>query len=148
MPAVARSVFRMLIWLYPPGFRREFASEMSCDFSEATREAWIDGRWRAVVPLWAHLYRDLTVTIAGQWLRTGLPVVPLLSAMGMTMFLFALTRLLSQPMELSSLSALDRDRAILLFLATMVILLAAAVIVFTVGLSSRVLRRPGRIRRV
>jgi hypothetical protein len=146
MPAVATNVYRVLLYLYPPAFRRQFASEMACDFEEATGEAWRDGRWPAVVPLWIHICRDLAWTVAAQWFRNGFPVVPVLSALGATMFGFAVTRLLWLPRQ--PISPGLKDEVVLLFLAVMVILLAATVITFTVCFWLLVLRRNGRVRRV
>ena len=46
-PIVATHVYRALVYLYPPAFRRQFASEMTSDFRDATCEAWYDGGWLA-----------------------------------------------------------------------------------------------------
>ncbi len=35
-------IYRLLLRLYPPSFRREFGHEMTLDFDEAGREAWDD----------------------------------------------------------------------------------------------------------
>jgi hypothetical protein len=136
------------VYLYPPAFRREFASEMAGDFEDATCEAWHDGRWLAVVPLWIHVCHDLTWSVAAQWFRNGFLVVTVLSALGTTMCGFAVTRLLRRPLQPISLSPKDEDEVVLLVLATMVILLAATVITFTVCFWLLVLRRNGRARRV
>jgi hypothetical protein len=148
MPPVATNVYRVLVYLYPPAFRRQFASEMACDFEDATVEAWSDGRWAAVVPLWIHICRDLARTVPAQWFRNGFPVVPVLSALGATMFGLAVTRLLWQSRQPISPGPSDEDEVVLLFLAVMVILLAATVITFTVCFWLLVLRRNGRVRRV
>jgi uncharacterized BrkB/YihY/UPF0761 family membrane protein len=148
MPAVTTNVYRVLVYLYPPAFRRQFASEMASDFEDATCEAWHDGRWLAVGPLWIHICRDLAWTIAAQWFRHGSPLVVALSALSTTICGFAITQLLRRPLQPIAMSPADEDKAVLLFLATMVILLAAIVILFTVCFWLLVPRRNGRIRRV
>lgn len=45
LPIIATPVYRTLVYLYPSAFRRQFASEMVSDFSDATSEAWYDGGW-------------------------------------------------------------------------------------------------------
>ena len=148
LPAAALHIYRALVYLYPPAFRREFASEMTCDFHDATCDAWRDGRWLAVVPLWIHIGHDLASTVAAQWFRHGSSVVTLLSVLGMTMCGIAITRLAGRPRRAIALSPADEAEMVMLFLATMVILLAAAVVTFTVCFQLLVLRRKGQIRRV
>ncbi len=62
----------------PPAFRREYAAEMVCDFSDAMEEASAAGaaalwRLRLLIAL------DLVRTFAVQWTRTGWPVIGVLS---------------------------------------------------------------------
>jgi hypothetical protein len=147
IPAVATNVYRLLVYLYPPAFRREFGSEMACDFEDATCDAWRDGRWLAVVPLWIDIGCDLAWTVAAQWLRNGLPVVPVLSALGTTMFTFAVTGFLWRAPQPVSPHPRNEDEVVLLMLATMVVLLAAAVITFTVCFWLLVLGRNSHARR-
>lgn len=141
-------MYRLLVWAYPPSFRRQFAFEMACDFDEATCEAWRDGRWLAVLPLWMRLGHDFTWTMVVQWLRYGLPVVPVLSALGTTMFVLAAVSALWRPLQARAVVPMDNDLMLLLFLATTVILIAAAVITFTVCFCLLVRRRTARARRV
>lgn len=148
MPEVAAHVYKALVYLCPPAFRRAFKSEMARDFEDATCEAWREGRWLAVVPLWMHLCHDLAWTVAAQWFRRGFPVVTVLAASSMAMCLWAVARLLSGPFQLLAPAPNDEDEAVLLFLATLVILLAAAVILLTVCFLSPRLRRDRRVRRV
>jgi len=148
LPAAALHIYRALVYLYPPAFRREFASEMTCDFRDATCDAWRDGQWLAVVPLWIHIGHDLARTVAAQWFRHGSSVVTLLSVLGITICGIAISRLAGRPRGAVAVSSADEAEILLLFLATMVILLAAAVITFTVCFQLLVLRRRGPIRRV
>ena len=147
-PAVATNVYRLFVYLYPPAFRREFGSQMACDFEDATCDAWRDGRWLAVVPLWMDIGCDLAWTVAAQWLRNGLPVVTVLSALGTAMYTFAVTAFLWRPFQSVSPHPRNEDEVVMLVLATMVVLLAAAVITFTVCFWLLVLGRDSRARRV
>ena len=148
IPAVATRVYRVLVYLYPPAFRRSFASEMACDFEEATCDAWQDGGWMAVVPLWIHIGRDLAQSMAAQWFRHGLPALAVLAASSMAICAFAATRLLWRPIQPVSLGPTEDDVRVLLFLAVMVVLVAATVIMFTVSFWLLALKRHGRARRV
>jgi hypothetical protein len=145
--AVATSAYKALVNLYPPTFRRQFASEMVCDFEEATCEAWREGRRLAVVRLWMQIGADLAWTLAAQWLRHGLPVVTILSALGTSMFVFAVTSLLRHtPRAIAPGPA--EDLKVLILLTAIVVVLSAAVIVFTVCFWLMVLKRNARVRRV
>ena len=54
-------LYRLLLWLHPPAFRREFAGEMLWIFDET--------RGAAVV---AMLFSDAAISLARQWLlRSG-----------------------------------------------------------------------------
>jgi hypothetical protein len=145
---LATSIYKMLVHLYPPPFRRRFAAEMLSDFEDATGEAWRDGGGLAVMMLWVHLARDLAWSVTGQWLRHGSPLVALLAAAGAAVCGVAVAQLLSQPRQPVSLTPNDADQMALLFLATMVILIATIVIMFTVCFWLMTLRRAGRVRRV
>jgi hypothetical protein len=149
MPAAlfAGRVFRLLTWLYPPAFRRQFAFEMACDFDDATGDAWREGQWSAVVPLWAHVCRDLAWTIAVQWFQGALPALGAVPAIATTLAVFATAGRLGD--SLASRAAAtpgDGSLALLLFLATAVIVITAAVIAFTVGFSLLAVRRRSRPR--
>jgi hypothetical protein len=145
---VATQVYRGLVYLYPPAFRRQFSSEMASDFHDATCEAWRDGGWRAAMRLWIHICRDLVRTVAAQWFRNGPSVVFALSAISAAICGVALTQVVQRPYQIATLSPLDRDKVVLLFLATLVILLAVIVIMFTVCFWLLAPRRSGRAPRV
>jgi uncharacterized BrkB/YihY/UPF0761 family membrane protein len=145
---VATRIYRALVYLYPPVFRRQFSSEMASDFRDATSEAWHAGRWLAVMRLWIHSSRDLAQTVAGQWLRSGPSLVLVLAAATTAICGVAITQIAPQPLQAATLSPIDQDKVVLLFLATLVILLAVMVIMFTVCFWLLVPRRSGRARRV
>jgi hypothetical protein len=146
--SIAGSVYRLLLRLYPPAFRRQFAVEMACDFDDATCEAWREGRWLEVVSLWLRLAHDLALTLIIQWLRQGFLAIPVLSALGATMFVFAVASMLVRPVPPSVAITGNDGLTLLLFLATIVILIAAAVITFTVCFWLLMVRRTARARRV
>jgi hypothetical protein len=145
---VATHVYRALAYLYPPAFRREFSSEMASDFYDATAEAWHNGGRLAVLCLWIHMCRDLVRTVAAQWFRNGPCLVFALSAASAAICGFAIAQTVRRPLQAVTLSPIDQDKVVLLFLATLVILLAVIVTIFTVCFWLLVPRRSGRARRV
>ena len=147
-PIVATHLYRALVYLYPPAFRRQFASEMASDFRDATYEAWHDGGWLMATRVWIHIGRDLLRTAAAQWFRNGTSMVFVLMAAVAAVCAFTITQTLRRPLPPASLSPVDQDKVVLLFLATLVILLTVIVILFTVCFWLRVPRRSGRARRV
>jgi hypothetical protein len=70
--------YRVALWLCPPVFRREHGDEMSRDFDEARGEAVASGP-RALWTLRLVIAIDLARTACAQWLRTGLPVIALVT---------------------------------------------------------------------
>ena len=148
VPSIAGSVYRFLLLLYPTAFRRQFAIEMACDFDDATCEAWREGRWIEVVPLWVRLGQDIALTLVVQWLRQGLPAIPMFSTLGATMFAFAVASMLVRPIPGRVAIAGNDGLTLLLFLSTIVILIAAAVITFTVCFWLLMVRRTARTRHV
>jgi len=80
-PALDTRLYQAALYLYPPAFREEFASEMIRDFAEAREEAGQDGT-KGIVVLWARTGADTMATIPSQWMKSGLPVIGLISALG------------------------------------------------------------------
>jgi uncharacterized BrkB/YihY/UPF0761 family membrane protein len=148
LPIVATHVYRALVYLYPAAFRRQFASEMASDFRDAMCEAWHEGGWLIVTRLWIHVGRDLLRTAAVQWFRNGTSMVFVLSAAAAAVCGFTITQTLQRPFQPAALSPVDQDKVVLLFLATLVILLTVIVILFTVSFWLRVPRRSRPARRV
>jgi hypothetical protein len=146
-PTAATQIYRALLCLYPPAFRRQFGFEMACDFRDATCEAWQDGAL-AVLFLWIHSCRDLVRTATAQWCRNGPSIVLVLTATSAAICGLAITQIGRRPFQVPSLSPIDQDKAVLLFLATMVILLAVIVILFTVCFWLPAPKRRGRAQRV
>ena len=72
-------LYRAALFLYPPAFRREFSSEMILDFNEARDETQQAGDGRGLWAFRADISADLVSTVVLQWMRTGWPVIVLLS---------------------------------------------------------------------
>jgi hypothetical protein len=73
-------VYRALLHLYPSQFRDEYSREMAADFDDASDEAFIERGWRGVLSVWLQTGADLACSIPIQWLRTGRPLLILVSA--------------------------------------------------------------------
>ena len=80
-PPLDTRLYQAALYLYPPAFREEFAPEMMRDFNEARDEAIQDGT-KGILGLWARTGADTMATIASQWMKSGLPVIGLISALG------------------------------------------------------------------
>ena len=133
-------IYRTALYLYPPGFRREFAGEMARDFEEATVEVWRATRWRGVLALWMHTGTDLATTAVVQWLRSGLPAIALASAAFAILSVSAAAQFprVSIPTQLTEA---DRDVVTVLLLVVVVLMIVAAVLVFNLWFSRSLVRR-------
>jgi hypothetical protein len=73
-PGFACQLYRIVLNLYPPGFRSEFASEMADVFCEAARSAAAQGRG-ALLQLWLRELADLPASLAreykDEWIGAG-----------------------------------------------------------------------------
>lgn len=78
MPSRDGRLYRAALSLCPAGFRREHGDEMARDFDEAHGEAAAAGD-RALWILRLLMAVDLVRTFGIQWLRTGFPVIGLVS---------------------------------------------------------------------
>jgi len=56
--------YRALLFLYPPGFRRQFGSEMIQIFRDCCRA---ERRSAGVVRLWVHILTDLAFSVPREW---------------------------------------------------------------------------------
>jgi predicted lysophospholipase L1 biosynthesis ABC-type transport system permease subunit len=141
---ISNRVYRAALYLYPAAFRREFSSEMTRDFHEATCEARRAGRRRDLLTLWAGIGADLARTIAVQWLRTGLPVLLLCStAAALAAASVAANVLPHAPFDVPA-TAHDRDVMTLILLTCAVLLIIVATILFTFWFSRPLFRRHRR----
>src|SRR5258706_93026 len=124
-------MYRAAVHLYPPDFRREFASEMTRDFDQATREAWSGTAWPGVLVLWAHLGADFALTLVRQWLWSPWLAITLIPAAISIAGMVTVASLLAQPPPPLSVPQPDHDQIALLLLVTVVLLIVAATIILT-----------------
>lgn len=68
-------LYRWTIFWYPPAFRHAFADCMVVDFTDAVADATRPGHRGELPGLLAGVATDLAISIAWQWLRTGVPVL-------------------------------------------------------------------------
>ena len=137
-------LYRAALFLYPPAFRREFSSEMTRDFDEATRDTLRAGRRRDLMGLWGRFGADFARTVIVQWLRTGLPIVLLCSTLGAIVAAsVAATVLPREPFAVPA-TAHDRDVMTLILLTGVVLLVIVATILFTFWFSRPMFRRHRR----
>lgn len=61
-------VYRLLLFLYPSGFRRAYGAEMAQVFAIAYREAISEQDGRAVFSLWLRVLRDMAGSACAEWL--------------------------------------------------------------------------------
>jgi hypothetical protein len=134
-------LYRVGLSLYPPAFRRDFATDMLRDFNDARTETQSSGRHRDLWILRARMGTDLLRTISLQWLRTGLPLIAVLS---LTCALVAAATLVSlwprMDLDLPSGTA-DADAIALALLAVTVVIFIASTIMLTLWILPTLLRR-------
>jgi hypothetical protein len=138
---IAAAIYRAALQLYPPDFRREFASEMARDFLLATNEAWRAGAWRSLIGLWAHIGADLARTLIFQWLRSDWPAVALIPATVTLMGIGVTAQLLPATPVPLPVAQTDRELLALMLLIIVVLLIVAATIIFTLWFTRPLLYR-------
>jgi hypothetical protein len=128
------------LYCYPPAFRREFSGEMVRDFHEARHEPQVlIGRRQ----LWAfrrQIAADLVTSIVRQWLRSGVPLLLVLSLVGPLASTTAVAALL-KPADRLVRRFPDEDLLVLLVIVSTLFLVIAATIIFTFWFAHRVIRR-------
>jgi hypothetical protein len=144
--AIGVSVYRGLVALYPPAFRREFASDMIQDFEDASHEAWANDHWRGVLSLWVFTGFDVMRNVLAQWTRSGALIVTALALMTATSsvavgLLDLRVRYTMRP------SSPERDGVLVLILVTTVVVIIAATVIFSlIFLRPALTRHAGRRR--
>jgi hypothetical protein len=130
--SVVANIYQVAVHLYPPDFRREFASEMTRDFRQATDEAWLQGAWPGVISVWTYLSVDFVRTLILQWCRSAWTVIALFSATFSVVGIGAAAQLLHAGPLAQPDSPADRDLLMLILLVTAVLVVIAATIIVTV----------------
>ena len=141
---VSKRVYHAALYLYPAAFRREFSSEMTRDFDEATDETKRAGGRRDLVALWLCMSADLARTVTVQWIRTGLPILLLCSAIAAIAAASVAANLVPHAPVVIPAAADDRDLMTLILLTGVVMVVIAATILFTFWFSRPLLRRHQR----
>ena len=139
MLATGARLYRAGLYLYPPAFRREFASEMGRDFEEATSDCWSAGGWRSVLGLWVHTSADLATTATVQWLRSSLPAIALVAAACAMLTVTAAAQIGRVRIPVTLTDA-DRDVVTVTLMAVVVLLIIVAVLVFNLWFSRSLVR--------
>jgi hypothetical protein len=141
--AVSARIYNTLLRLYPPPFRKEFASDMALDFADASDEAWRHAGWIGLFALWSRVAVDFTGSIAVQWLRTGIPLLALLAMSGAVLSASAALRIAPTmtSMFIAQLSERDTEIGILMLMAATVFLIIAATIIFNLCFLRPMLRK-------
>jgi hypothetical protein len=129
--SLAAGAYRAAVHLYPPDFRREFSSEMTRDFRQATHEAWLEGAWRSVLGVWVSVGADFGLTLMVQWFQSRWAAIALIPAAFSFLGMIMASRFLRTRPQLLPVARPDREEIALLLLATVVLLVIAATIIFT-----------------
>jgi hypothetical protein len=137
-------LYHAMLFMCPPAFRREFASEMAQDVDAALDELPLDVNRTARLAFWTQIGADLARTIARQWLRTGLPILLPCSAIGATAALSLAARMPGHHPLMVPVSAADRDLMTLILLTGVVLVVIVSTIFFTFWFSRPLLRRHRR----
>jgi hypothetical protein len=136
-------IYQAALYLYPPSFRREFSPEMVRDFDEARHDPDLVGRARGLWKFRVHMMADLARAVMLQWLRTGWPVIAVVSVICPVAAVSALANV--WPRELfavpDGIARHDADLLALQVLATILLLVIAATIMVTQVLMRSLARR-------
>jgi hypothetical protein len=137
-------LFRALLHLYPPAFRRQFGVEMSCDFEDAMKEARQMRGWIGVLAVWGIVTIDLLRAITVQWLRTGVPTIIAMSAGWAISCCVLIAQQMAPGRDVSLLlppRSPDQELQILLFGCAVVVLLIVATVLVAGSFWMSVLKR-------
>jgi hypothetical protein len=146
--AIGVAVYKILLALYPPAFRREFASDMIQDFEDASHDAWANDHWKGVLSLWVFTGFDVMRNMPAQWIRSRTLIVTALGLMTATSCAAGVGMLnLRVPYTLRP-SSPERDGVLMLILVTTIVVIIAATIIFSLVFLRTALNRHAGRRRV
>lgn len=143
------AIYRLALLLCPPAFRREFGEEMLRDAADARADALAVGTPRSLWRWRAQMLIDVARTAATQWLRTGVPMIAFVAAIGGAIPLAAMTVLgaLAQRLLVRvSGTITDVDTMGLVLVATLLVCLISITVVITLW-AARLQRRIRPVRR-
>ena len=142
------TVYGTLLRLYPPAFRREFASDMAQDFDDSSRQAWANEGWRGLLSLWLFTSADLVRSVPMQWLRSGALIVGALALASAACSAAAVAILAPRVTYRVRFADVHGDELLLVIVATTLVVLIATTIVFSWLFVRPTLNRSARVRRV
>lgn len=129
--SIGVAVYTALLALYPPAFRREFASDMIQDFEDASHEAWANDRWNGVLSLWVFTSADVACNVPAQWLRSGRLLVTGLALVTATSCVAVVGVIDPRVPYTMTSSSPERDGLLVLILITTVVVIIAATVIFS-----------------
>ena len=132
-------LYRAALSLLPPAFRREHGAEMARDFDQARQEA---ASASAFWLLRACIAIDLVRTLAVQWVRTGLPIIAVLSLVVSIAVAEALAAIARRASIRMPAGFEHEDELIVLFMAQISVVLIALTILLSLWVGR--LTRPRR----
>ena len=132
-------LYRAALSLLPPAFRREHGAEMARDFDQARQEA---DSASAFWLLRACIAIDLVRTLAVQWVRTGLPIIAVLSLVLSIAVAEALAAIARRASIRMPAGFEHEDELIVLFMAQISVVLIALTILLSLWVGR--LTRPRR----
>ena len=145
--AIGSAVYRALLALYPPAFRREFASDMIQDFEEASHEAWTNTGWRGLLSFAFFAGADVARSVLMQWLRSGRLLVTGLALVTATSCVAVVGVIDPRVPYTMTSSSPERDGLLVLILVTTVVVIIAATVIFSlIFLRPALTRHAGRRR--
>lgn len=145
--AIGLALYKALLGLYPPAFRREFSSDMVQDFEEASYETWASEGWQGLLSFAFFTGIDVARGVLMQWLRSGMAIViglafAIAAACATVIGMLDLrVRYIIQP------SSPERDGVLVLIVVTTVVVIIAATVIFSlIFLRPALTRHAGRRR--
>ena len=131
LASISVAMYKVLLALYPGAFRRQFAADMVEDFDEATREAWANDQWRGVLSVWLFVCADVLRNVPVEWLRSGSLIIAAIAVVSATFCAAVVSTLdLRVPYTMNS-SSPEREGVLVLILATTILVIIAATVVFS-----------------
>ena len=140
----ATRLYRVGVRLCPPAFRRDYGDQMLQDYAEARHDAAASGRpadrWR----FRAQMGVDLARTISWQWLRSGIPIVALVSVTVPLLLAQAIAAVFSRIRFDPQTPGADADALALFLIATTTVMLIASTITIALWAAKPARRRQRR----
>jgi hypothetical protein len=131
------SAYRGVLHLFPHGFRSRYASELEDDFLALSCDAWQAGGAGALVRWWVTTAVDTIFSFVREWRRTAwLPALAIAASVACAVFWAAMGRAQRPLHDFRHLvapgSAPVDSPALLVLMALMVVIPAAALVVFSI----------------